>query len=246
MTVGITVALPTYNTPTHMLTQAVESLLNQTYTDIRVVVVNDGGKPVKLPTDPRIVLFEADRNRGCYYSESLVLAACKTEWWTVHASDDWSDPHRFQTLLDASQGVEAVTSPTIYHWPDRDVHDPVNTREQGHGTLGTISRHPAHIYRAETIRTVGIPSDLRGSADTAVVSLFWHRHPVQVVDDPMYHVRKWDGSLTAHPATALGSDWRKQQRAERRRRFNNALANGGPLHGFAPDQADVKRLRGML
>jgi hypothetical protein len=132
-----------------MLTQAVESLLNQTYTDIRVVVVNDGGKPVKLPTDPRIVLFEADRNRGCYYSESLVLAACKTEWWTVHASDDWSDPHRFQTLLDASEDVEAVTSPTIYHWPDRDVHDPVNAREQGHGTLGTISRHPAHIYRAE-------------------------------------------------------------------------------------------------
>jgi glycosyltransferase involved in cell wall biosynthesis len=241
----LTVAMPTYNTPAHMLTEALDSLLAQTFTGFKVAVINDGGTPVTVPDDPRVVLFELEQNRGCYYAESLVLAACKTEWWTVHASDDWSDPHRFQTLLDASEGFEAVTGPTVYHWPDRTVPDPVHPRPVGNGRLGTISRHPAHIYRAATLRTIGIPSDLRGSADTAVVSLFWHRHKVNVVDDAMYHVRKWDGSLTAHPATALNTQWRAQQRAERRRRFNRAV-DGGPLHGFAPDQADVQRLRDML
>lgn len=241
----LTVALPTFNTPPHMLDAAIGSLLTQTFEDFRVVVVNDGGTPVTVPTDPRVTLYTLPENRGCYYAESLTLAACATPWWTVHAADDWSDPHRFQTLLDAAGTHAAVTSPTVYHWPDRDRLDPVHARPTGHGTLGTISRHPAHLYRTDLLRDVGIPSDLRGSADTAVVSLFWHRHPVTIVDDPMYHVRKWGGSLTAHPETGLGTPWRKAQRDERRRRFRAAL-KGGRLAGYAPDPEHVEALRALM
>lgn len=245
---SVTVAMPTWNTPAWMVREAVESVLNQT-TPLRLVLVNDASPtwdPLTDITDPRLTRYTLPTNRGVYYCESLVLAACKTEWWTVHASDDWSDPDRFRILLDAVGTADAVTSPTVYHHLDApDKFDPVRPRPVGHGVIGTISRHPAHLYRAGTLRTIGIPSDLRGSADTAVVSLFWHRHHVTVVDMPLYHVRKWEGSLTAHPSTALGTAWRRKQRQERRRRFNAAL-KGGPLKGYAPDPAHVAELRDLL
>ena len=243
----ITVALPTWNTPPEMLEEALGSILAQTDPGFVVALINDGGHELTVDTtDPRVVSLTLGENRGVYYCESLVLAACQTEWWTVHAADDWSDPDRFELLLEAAGPAEAVTSPTIYHNGDNQVFDAVKPRPVGNGKLGTISRHPAHLYRTETLRSVGIPSDLRGSADTAVVSLFWHRHPVAVVDRPLYHVRKWAGSLTAHPDTALSTKWRQLQRHERRRRFAHALRRGVPLSGFAPEPSDVAALQALL
>src|SRR5690606_2056561 len=239
--------MPSWNTPPWMLREAVASVLAQDV-PLRLVVVNDAS-----PTwdglydidDPRLVTFTLDENRGCYYAESLVLAAAKTPWWTVHASDDWSDPGRFARLLEAAGDRLAVTGPTIYHPADRDDFDPVKPRPRGHGVIGTISRHPAHLYRVDAVREVGIPSDLRGSADTAVVSLFWHRHEVAVVNEAMYHVREWDGSLTAASATALGTEWRRKQRKERKARFYAALT-GGQLAGYAPEPEHVEALRALL
>lgn len=244
----ITVALPTWNTPPEMLAAAVESILAQTERRFVVAVVNDGGHELELNvSDSRVRVVTLPENRGVYYCESLVLAACQTEWWTVHAADDWSEPDRFETLLEAAGDAEAVTSSTIYHHADgTDTLDLVKARPVGHGQLRTISRHPAHLYRAEALRGVGISSDLRGSVDTAVVSLFWHRHQVNVVDRPLYHVRKWPGSLTAHPATALNTKWRQLQRHERQRRFNDALRRGGQLQGFAPDPDHVEALSATL
>lgn len=242
----VTVAMPSWNTPPEMLLEAVASVLAQDV-PLRLVVVNDASPTwTDLDiTDPRLVTFTLAENRGCYYAESLVLAAATTPWWTVHASDDWSDPERFARLLEAAGDRLAVTGPTIYHRADRDDFDPVKPRPLGHGVIGTISRHPAHLYRVDALREVGIPSDLRGSADTAVVSLFWHRHEVAVVDEAMYHVRKWDGSLTAASATALGTEWRRKQRKERKKRFYAALA-GGQLAGYAPEPEHVEALRALL
>lgn len=243
----VTVAMPTWNTPADYLRAAVDSVLAQDM-PLQLVVVSDASPTWDGLTDyddPRLIRYALDENRGCYYAESLVLAACKTPWWTVHASDDWSDPGRFSRLLDAVGDRAAVTGPTIYHQGGRETFDPVKPRPLGHGVIGTISRHPAHLYRVDALREVGIPSDLRGSADTAVVSLFWHRHKVAVVDEAMYHVRKWGGSLTAAPQTALGTEWRRKQRKARKERFYAALA-GGQLAGYAPEPEHVEALRALL
>ena len=247
----VTVAMPTWNTPGWMLREAVDSVLAQDV-PLRLVVVNDAS-----PTDPwaaladvdddRLVRFTLERNRGCYYAESLVLAAARTEYWTVHAADDWSSPGRFKALLANAGSAGAVASPCAFHRPGEAPRlDPIRGAERGHGKLRTVARHPAHLYRTDLLRTVGIPSDLRGSADTAVVSLFWHRYEVATIPQATYHVREWPGSLTRSAATGLGTEWRAQQRAERRRRFEAALATGGRLTGYSPAPAHVRALKAVL
>ena len=39
--VMISVIMPTYNTPIKMLSQAIESILNQTYTNFEFIIIND-------------------------------------------------------------------------------------------------------------------------------------------------------------------------------------------------------------
>lgn len=245
----VTVAMPTWNTPADYLRAAVDSVLAQDV-PLQLVVVNDASPTWDGLTDyddPRLIRYTLEENRGTYYAQGLVLAACSTPFWSLHDADDWSEPDRYARLLDAIDGREAAASSVWFHNLDGStfVQSP-RPLPVGHGRLTTIARNHAHVYRTDTLRSVGIPSDLRGSADTAMTSLFWHRHRVAVVDEPLYHYRKWGGSLTTHPDTALGSEWRRRQRRARAQRFTAARDSGRPLGGYAPDPAHVASLKERL
>ena len=244
----ITVAMPSWNTPPAYLREAVESVLAQDV-PLTLVLVNDASPtwdPLADITDDRLVRFSLAENRGWPYCEALVLAACTTEFFTAHDADDWSDRGRYARLIDAMGDRAAACSPYVLHRPDRDKLKPVVPRPVGHGRLRHTAAHPAHVYRTEALRSVGIPADIRVAIDTSIVSLFWHRHEVAVVDEPLYHVRRWPGSLTQAPSTNHQSPLRQQQAAVCRRRFNEALVHGGPLAGAVPDPADVEALRALL
>lgn len=64
----VSVVIPTYNRA-HLLGRAIQSVLNQTYHDFEIIVVDDGStdnteKVVKSFNDPRIHYIRHDQNRG--------------------------------------------------------------------------------------------------------------------------------------------------------------------------------------
>lgn len=82
---------------------AITSLLEQTYQDIELIVVDDAstdntGEVVQaLATrDPRIVYLRLPCNVGTYVAKSIGLHHAKGEFVTCHDSDDWSHPLRIE------------------------------------------------------------------------------------------------------------------------------------------------------
>lgn len=250
----LTVSMPTWETP--QLSRAVESVLTQTFTDLILMVVNDGGNPVDLDDHPRLVVFDLEENRGRYWADAVTLAACRTELWSPHDSDDVSVPDRFAKLVDALGDGPAVFSHALYHGTDGALKEsPVRLHKVKPATLATIARYPAGVYRTDVARSIGIHPRSRGSFDTAFVSLLFHGHQPVVVDEYLYHVYKRPGSLTTSPATTFNTKWRRKQQALRRQLFSRAVRSPREswpaVMGLGPElkpafQADVDRLRRTL
>lgn len=219
----LTVSMPTWRTP--QLRDAVDSVLNQTFRDLTLVVVADGDESawqlLDDITDPRLIRFSLPQNRGRYWADAVTLRACETEYWTPHDADDWSHPERYEKQV----GPDVSFTTCRYFWLDgTDTHDPVRIRfvpPQKH-RLKTIARYPAGVYKTQLAQRVGILPTCRGSFDTAFVNLVWKTTVPVVVDEELYHVRKRHHSLTTDPHSQHGSDWRRQERFKARRAYDKA------------------------
>ena len=214
----VTVSMPYWRSP-ETIRRSVDSVLAQTHRDLRLVVVNDGDRTTPpWPhladiDDPRLIRFDLADNRGRYWSDAVTLAACDTEWWTPHDADDVSLPERFAAHL--ATGADVSFCHAHYTFLDGvERLSPVKaTLVPTKDRLRTIARYPAGMYRANVARMVGGPHpECRGSYDTAMVCLLWHKFAPVVVDGYLYHVHKREGSLTTSNKTGLHTAWRRNQR----------------------------------
>lgn len=135
------VSIPTYNTRPHLLQRAITSLLNQSATDIRVVVIFDG-EPVLagMPEDKRLVSLALASNMGRYFCDSVVHHALEGEkeaFWKPHDADDWSEPDAIEMLVDAALDGAALSS-FCEHYSESDVRrvDPTLVERPGKNTVG--------------------------------------------------------------------------------------------------------------
>lgn len=88
-----------YNTPEEYLRTAIESILNQTYSNFEFIIVDDystddSKKVVKSYKDPRIILIENKENLGLTKSLNIALKQAKGEFIARMDSDDYSYPER--------------------------------------------------------------------------------------------------------------------------------------------------------
>jgi glycosyltransferase involved in cell wall biosynthesis len=132
--------MPYWRSP-ETLRRAVESVLNQTYRDLVLVLVDDGDdsdfEEVSDITDPRLVRFYLPENRGRYYCDAVVSHACQTPWLTAHDSDDWSEPNRLQEMMRVARLADVV--------PGVDVVHQMNGRLRVRRPLITAPRHRLQI-----------------------------------------------------------------------------------------------------
>lgn len=79
--------------------QAIESLLNQTFTDFELIVINDGStdrsvQVIEQFKDSRVTLLSQE-NQGVSKTSNRGLALCRGKYITRHDHDDLSSPTRF-------------------------------------------------------------------------------------------------------------------------------------------------------
>lgn len=101
----ISVIMPTYNTPIQILSQAVESILNQTYTNFEFIIINDCSTDNTLEylhslKDSRIKIVTNNKNLGITASLNIGLKMAQGEYIARMDSDDISLPKRFEKQLD--------------------------------------------------------------------------------------------------------------------------------------------------
>jgi glycosyltransferase involved in cell wall biosynthesis len=95
---GVTVLMPVFNGE-RFLREAIDSLLQQTYRDFELLILNDGSTDgsraiVRSYADPRIRLIEHERNRGLTATLNRGLAEASSDLIARQDADDLSSPNR--------------------------------------------------------------------------------------------------------------------------------------------------------
>jgi glycosyltransferase involved in cell wall biosynthesis len=116
----VTIGIPYYNSE-HFLHHAIQSVLNQTYTDFELILSNDGSTDRSLEiassfTDPRIILVGDGRNRGLIYRLNEQLNLARGKYFTRMDSDDIMFPDRIEkqiNYLDNSPSIDIIGSEAI-------------------------------------------------------------------------------------------------------------------------------------
>jgi glycosyltransferase involved in cell wall biosynthesis len=103
----VTVIIPTYNRRAY-LPAALESACEQTYRNLQVLVVNDGGPDVRdiisAQGDSRVRLLDRRENRGKARSLNDALGVAEGKYVAYLDDDDVYYPHHVQTLVDLLEG----------------------------------------------------------------------------------------------------------------------------------------------
>jgi glycosyltransferase involved in cell wall biosynthesis len=103
----VTVVLPTYNRRRY-LAQALASVLRQTYHELEIIVVRDGGEEVsdivQSVHDLRVALIDRRENRGKPFSLNEALARARGKYVAYLDDDDLYYPGHVRTLVDALEG----------------------------------------------------------------------------------------------------------------------------------------------
>ncbi len=98
----ISVIIPSYNHEKYIKT-AIESVLNQSYSDLELIIIDDGSKDnskeiINTYTDTRIrTIFQ--ENRGAHAAINKGMQIAKGEFFTILNSDDFYSPKRLEKCL---------------------------------------------------------------------------------------------------------------------------------------------------
>lgn len=97
----ISVLLPVYNTKEEHLIECIESILNQTFKDFELIILNDGStnnveEIIKQYSDERIKYFKNEVNEGITKARNKLLNMANGDYIAIVDHDDISFPERFE------------------------------------------------------------------------------------------------------------------------------------------------------
>jgi glycosyltransferase involved in cell wall biosynthesis len=110
----LTVVIPSYNEKEELLRKAIESILNQTYSYIELILVNDGSTDNTPDVmreyqkqDSRVKVFDRKRNtsfRTVSEAFNIGLENATGKWWHHDAADCWHDKEWAERCMYALYG----------------------------------------------------------------------------------------------------------------------------------------------
>lgn len=108
----ISILVPVYNCEKY-LDHCISSIINQTYQNLQIVLVNDGSTDNSLELcrkyaslDPRIEVYTGP-NRGVASARNLLLEKIKGEFFLFVDADDWIEPRMISYLNELSKETNA-------------------------------------------------------------------------------------------------------------------------------------------
>lgn len=258
----VTVSMPYYRTP-DTVRRAVDAVLGQTYTDLILVVVNDGDTdtppwPHLVDVDDRrLVRVDLPTNRGRYFCDAAVLAAAppwRESRFAIHDADDWAEPDWLARLVAACEtpGTVAAVCPQYVHGARATVLEPVVRPVVARPGRFRHLAHHAGVYRTDTAQRIGGHPGYRIGFDSLWTNLMAMLGTVAVVDRPLYHRQVRPESLTTSRATGRGSRARHDARRALEVLYAQCMASADPARQVRDDvPADLADLvaqaaRGIL
>lgn len=163
------VIMPVYNSE-HTLAMAIESILDQSYRNLRLVIVDDGSTDDSLPIarsylqEGRVYILHNRENLGAYYSRNAGLDFVKNQNWgyfTTHDADDVSYPHRYLKLIQSLKQPKHLA-----------VQDVFRRIDYSTGKTIDASLTMAHaVFKHEVFKRIGFFEPVQFGADWE----YWQR-----------------------------------------------------------------------
>ena len=155
--------------PTATLKSAVRSVLEQTWRNLEVLIIDDGSPPEYdsvinecAQLDSRVQVLKQTVNQGTYVARNRGLAAASGKFVTFQDSDDYSHPRRveLQALLMLKQPKVVATKSASLQLDEQ-----MLLAKPGSPAIGG-NASSLMIRRAEVIERVGFFDSVRKAADT--------------------------------------------------------------------------------
>lgn len=125
----VSIVVPIFNTERY-LRRCVDSILDQSLTDLEVILVNDGspdGSPAIMDEyarqDQRVRLVHQE-NRGLPAARNAGMALARGAFVGFVDSDDWVEPQMFESLYDAASRTDSDVAMCDYRVVGPDVSSP--------------------------------------------------------------------------------------------------------------------------
>jgi glycosyltransferase involved in cell wall biosynthesis len=208
----VSIIMPVYNGE-RFLAEAIDSILNQSFTDFELIIINDGSKDnsdkiILSYNDSRIIYFKSEENSGLVSKLNYGISKANGKYIARMDCDDIAEPGRLKIQLEYfenNRGVKMVCSPVIGisaggklrdHWP-ADISN--KTTRQIFNTLpheNCIS-HPTILIETEILRKYKYSAAQKDSEDWDLwLRLARDKVPVIKTDEVLLKYRIHDDSVT--------------------------------------------------
>ena len=200
----VSVLVPAYNSQAWLPT-ALNSLLNQTWRNLEIVIVDDQSTDSTLAVakefaakHPRVRVFQNAVNSGPYVARNLALSNSSGVFVTVHDADDWSHPRKIERQVAALTNrpdVVANTSQMVRV-------NPANLQLlTSAGRAVRLNYSSLMFRRADVAKALGFWDPVRFGADSEFISrieAFFGEGSIDYLDSGLLSlVRSVETSLTS-------------------------------------------------
>ena len=248
----VSILMPVYNMRRH-LRSSLESVLGQTYSNLEIILIDDGSTDDSLGAiadirDPRIrVLSQANAGRAAAMNTGL---ACATgDFYVAQDADDISHPQRVERLvccLREHPDIAAAFSGHELIVGDRRIaprlasKDPQQCRRDIERFI-MPAHGPTPMYRMAMVSDIRFEPSLRVAEDLDYVLQVGERYPMLVLGECLYSYRiSIDSSSRVDPSRNRTMEQKAVERACRRRGLDPA-AHSLRYERFSPRRAYRQR-----
>ncbi|MDR1571203.1 MAG: glycosyltransferase [Clostridiales Family XIII bacterium] len=235
---SVSVVMPAYNETVPMISEAIDSILGQTYTDFEFVIVLDNAENPEMESvvrgyadaDSRIKVLKNEKNLGISESLNRGIAASSGDYIARMDADDVAFPDRIEKQLKyvMETGASLVASDVVTIDGQGAPIDMGKVLRRGSYELGDVLRHtnavthPTVMMSRDALNGLGGYRRMIASEDYDLWLRFLSGgHPMRVVSEPLLYYRHREGSLTKnHMCSYIGGKYC-------RRLFRERLERGG-------------------
>lgn len=204
--------------------KAIESILNQNYKNIELIVVEDHSPDstyeyLKNKYSTKVKILRTPVNSGTYVAKNIGMSEAKGDFITFMDSDDWSHPERISTQVNMLRLDESKVACQTGHLRITNEGD-ILFRKRGVNLDVPISL----MINRKLIDEIGYFDSVRASGDSEYINrikTFYGKASIHYISAPCILARQAENSLTTSGDTALTWAGMPKVRIDYRRAFRN-------------------------
>ena len=205
----ISIIVPIYKVERY-LRQCIDSILNQTYRDLEILLIDDGS-PDKCgeiceeyaKTDSRIRVFRTE-NKGLSAARNLGLQEAKGDFIGFVDSDDWIEPDMYEILLRRIEETNSdiIESSVRYEYMknhyDKIIQETVYDEIEA---IRTSIYDPIRnvvwnkLYKKTCWNNITFPENHLFEGTATLYKVFLNTHLISCISDLLYHYRIRNSSI---------------------------------------------------